>query len=279
MDSNLNNNNSHPFFSHKKAEVLGMDVDQIRVEKAVHESLDLMKGKDRHTIFFLSAASALYCQSHEDAADFVSSCSLVLPGDSQVEQAMEHVQDLSQTGSGQELPEGLGKYADSYVNKLFHRLNRDAGAVYAVFEKQEELDAFLNYTREEYPSVHADGILFEESTEGAAEKVVNEINAIIPDLVFVCLHARTQIHFVKDYFSMMNVRLCVCMEGMRPLVKEKTEEVPSFFRALGLSRFYRWLRRERKLQTRILQTAFRKKMTEKEAEHSADSQSEDKEDL
>ena len=148
MDSNLNNNNSHPFFSHKKAEVLGMDVDQIRVEKAVHESLDLMKGKDRHTIFFLSAASALYCQSHEDAADFVSSCSLVLPGDSQVEQAMEHVQALSQTGSGQELPEGLGKYADSYVNKLFHRLNRDAGAVYAVFEKQEELDAFLNYTRE-----------------------------------------------------------------------------------------------------------------------------------
>ena len=50
---------------HKKANVLGIDVSVMRVDKAVNVSMELMRGKGLPVIYFLSAISSLLCQNNE----------------------------------------------------------------------------------------------------------------------------------------------------------------------------------------------------------------------
>ena len=66
---------------HKKANVLGIDVSVMRVDKAVNVSMELMRGKGLPVIYFLSAISSLLCQNNEQSAEYVKSCNLILAGD------------------------------------------------------------------------------------------------------------------------------------------------------------------------------------------------------
>ena len=61
---------------HKKANVLGIDVSVMRVDKAVNVSMELMRGKGLPVIYFLSAISSLLCQNNEQSAEYVKSCNL-----------------------------------------------------------------------------------------------------------------------------------------------------------------------------------------------------------
>ena len=56
---------------HKKANVLGIDVSMMRVDKAVNVSMELMRGKGLPVIYFLSAVSSLLCQNNAGAAEYV----------------------------------------------------------------------------------------------------------------------------------------------------------------------------------------------------------------
>ena len=58
---------------HKKANVLGIDVSMMRVDKAVNVSMELMRGKGLPVIYFLSAVSSLLCQNNAGAAEYVAS--------------------------------------------------------------------------------------------------------------------------------------------------------------------------------------------------------------
>ena len=55
---------------HKKANVLGIDVSVMRVDKAVNVSMELMRGKGLPVIYFLSAISSLLCQNNEQSAEY-----------------------------------------------------------------------------------------------------------------------------------------------------------------------------------------------------------------
>ena len=98
---------------HKKANVLGIDVSVMRVDKAVNVSMELMRGKGLPVIYFLSAISSLLCQNNEQSAEYVKSCNLILAGDRHIEMAVHHRQDNGQ------IPEGIGEFADNYLKRLF----------------------------------------------------------------------------------------------------------------------------------------------------------------
>lgn len=99
---------------HKKANVLGIDVSVMRVDKAVNVSMELMR-EGLPVIYFLSAISSLLCQNNEQSAEYVKSCNLILAGDCHIEMAVHHRQDNGQ------IPEGIGEFADNYLKGCFLR--------------------------------------------------------------------------------------------------------------------------------------------------------------
>lgn len=136
---------------HKKANVLGIDVSVMRVDKAVNVSMELMRGKGLPVIYFLSAISSLLCQNNEQSAEYVKSCNLILAGDRHIEMAVHHRQDNGQ------IPEGIGEFADNYLKRLFSKINREGRSIYMVMEQESYLESMEEYMEESYRNIEVHG--------------------------------------------------------------------------------------------------------------------------
>lgn len=245
---------------HKKANVLGIDVSVMRVDKAVNVSMELMRGKGLPVICFLSAGSSLLCQNNEAVANYVSSCNLILPGDQHIEGALHHQHD---TG---EIPEGIGEFADNYLKRLFSKINREGRSIYTIMEQEEHLEAMEEYMEEAYRNIEIQGTVIRKETKGEADRIVNEINACIPDIVFVCVPADRQIKFMEKHASMMNARLCILIESIQPLIRKETEEIPAWVHSLHLEGIYSWFKKEQKIKNTIVGSVFKKKIMNEASE-------------
>lgn len=239
---------------HKKANVLGIDVSVMRVDKAVNVSMELMRGKGLPVICFLSAVSSLLCQNDTGAAEYVTSCNLILPGDRHIEMAVHHQQENG------EIPEGIGEFADNYLKRLFAKLNREGRSIYTIMEQEAYLESLEEYMEESYRNIEMQGTVMRKETKGEADRIVNEINACIPDIVFVCLPAERQIKFMEKHAAMMNARLCILIESVQPLIRKETEEIPGWVQRLHLEGIYSWFKREQKIRNTIVGSVFKKKV-------------------
>ena len=254
---------------HKKANVLGIDVSVMRVDKAVNVSMELMRGKGLPVICFLSAGSSLLCQNDEKVADYVSSCNLVLPGDRHIEMAVHHRQDNG------EIPEGIGEFADNYLKRLFSKMNREGRSIYTITEQDTHLDSLEQYMDESYHNIEVQGTVMRKETKGEADRIVNEINACIPDIVFVCIPADRQIKFMEKHAAMMNTRLCILIESIQPLIRKETEEIPAWVQSLHLEGIYAWFKKEQKIKNTIVGSIFKKKVMNEVSEETVEKASEE----
>lgn len=242
--------------SSRKVNVLGIDVSMMRAEKAVNLTMDYMRRKGLEVVFFHSAESSLYCQNQPGAAEIVQNCQLVLPGDSHVEMAVRHQRN------GSENQKGIGEFADEYLKRLFAKLNKESREIYAVMEKQEHLDSLQEYIGTSYPDIFQNGVVFDMGAGENPGKVVNEINANIPDIVFFCLPVEKQLMFVKEYAAMMNTRLCICIESVQPLISKETENAPAIIKILHLDGIWFRLKRESIIRKTVVGSIFKQKVLE-----------------
>lgn len=238
----------------KKVNVLGIDVCVMRPDRAVNLTMELMREQVMNKVFFLSADGSLFCQNAEWARDYVNSLQLVFTGDHHMDVAVTSKQETEGTFGG------IGKFADDYFKKLLGRVNREHKEVFVVSHQQESLDALQHYIDETFPNISFEGMVYEGESAGETDKVVNEINGHIPDVVFFCLPFEQQLQFMRDYDAMMNTKLCICIESLLPLVRKETESVPGWVEKLHLDGLYHWGKGDRRLQRTIGALIFRKKM-------------------
>lgn len=251
----------------KVVDVLGIDVSVVFPEKAVNITMNYINRKELSTVFFHTAESSLYCQSHEWAAQSVDSCNLVLPGDIYMEHAIAH------TVFEGEGSKGNGKFAEDYLRRLMGRLSRESRELFVVASGQEELEALKEEMKSAYPAISLDGGILPEETEVDMESLVNEINGTIPDAVFLCLPPQTQLSMLGEYVPMMNTHLVICIESLKPSVLTGAEIVPKWIETLHLTGLYHWFQKERTIRDRIVGSIFKK--TVEETKESESSETED----
>ena len=108
-----------------------------------------------------------------------------------------------------------------------------------------------------------------------ADRIVNEINACIPDIVFVCIPAERQMKFMEKHAAMMNTRLCILIESVQPLIRKETEEIPSWVEKLHLEGIYSWFKKEQKIKNTIVGSVFKKKVLNEASEEESEQKPED----
>lgn len=237
-----------------KENVLGINASNLGPEKSLALSIEAMHSHELNIVYFLSASSSLYCQETPWAMELVNSFAMVLPGDRSTEMAVQH-----QLFQGEN---SLGEFIYEYLKGLLSYMQKESKDLFVVTPTRERLTSFLDYLAGEYPDISVSGMVYEQDEEGAADKVVNEINALIPDSVLLLLPPRQQLTLLRDYESMINAGLCICIESLQPLLTEETRAIPSWIRALHLEPIYRWFHKEEKLESTIKESLFRKKITE-----------------
>lgn len=240
----------------KVVDVLGIDVSVVFPEKAVNITMNYINRKELSTVFFHTAESSLFCQSHDWAAQSVDSCNLVLPGDIYMEHAIAH------TVFEGESPTGNGQYAEEYLRRLMGRLSRESREIFVVASGEEELETLKEDMKSAYPAITLDGGILSEESELGMENLVNEINGTIPDAVFLCLPPQIQLSMLSEYVPMMNTHLVICIESFKPSVLTGTEVVPKWIETLHLTGIYQWFRKEQKIREKIVGSIFKKTVEE-----------------
>ncbi len=77
--------------------------------------------------------------------------------------------------------------------------------------------------------------------------VIDKINAVSPDVLFVCLGSPRQEQWTKDNIDKLNVSLCMCLGGSLDVFSGNVERAPKMFRKLGLEWFYRLLKEPKRI--------------------------------
>ena len=128
---------------------------------------------------------------------------------------------------------------------------------------------------ESYHNIEVQGTVMRKETKGEADRIVNEINACIPDVVFVCVPADRQIKFMEKHAAMMNTRLCILIESIQPLIRRETEEIPAWVQSLHLEGIYTWFKKEQKIKNTIVGSVFKKKVLNEVSEEPEEKSSEE----
>ncbi|MGE4283509.1 MAG: WecB/TagA/CpsF family glycosyltransferase [Clostridia bacterium] len=93
-----------------------------------------------------------------------------------------------------------------------------------------------------YPGINIAGTHDGYFNEQEEQRVINEINAVKPDIIFVCLGMSKQEKWIFDHRDDLDAKLCMGIGGSLDVFAGKAQRAPDVFIRLGLEWFYRLIK-------------------------------------
>jgi UDP-N-acetyl-D-mannosaminuronic acid transferase (WecB/TagA/CpsF family) len=232
----------------KKAErvkILGAQIDPIRIDRAMNLTSHYLELFKLEYIVFVNTAAALLGQDLPEFSDFLLDAALVLPGDKNIENALEKDLKIGEEKS----------YQSEYFTRLFSKLNRTGASIYAMQDKEDDLQRITEMINQQYDRITIEGSVWQE--EENPDATVNAINILAPDILIICGSYERIYRFLREYKSKINAGLCLCIEEV---VAGSEKPVPSWAQTLHLEGLYRWL--FEKSKDALNDSLFKKKLKE-----------------
>lgn len=247
----------------ERVRVLGVKVDSIRVDRAINLTIRCLEKHKFEYIVFANTPAALAGKDGSHFQDYIDEAALVLPGDSNIEDAVE-VKRWMEEGKA---------YQAEYFRRLFTKLSKQRASVYIMAEKEDQLSKIRNIMDEKYKRLYKEDILWQEDT--SIDSMVNAINSLVPEVLFICAGHERMSQFLKEHGCKINAGLCFCMEEV---VTDSDTDISEWNNATGIQR---WLMETRTKMSRFLHDiVFKNKMKriqqEAEAEEAENTFSEDR---
>lgn len=210
----------------ERVKILGAEVDPVRVDRALNLTSRYLEWNKFEYIVFINTASAIRGQESEEFAQFLSQAVLALPGDKNIENAIEKDLRIEEDEN----------YQLEYFKRLFNKLNRMGASVYVMQEREENLGKIQEDLCRNFSHLTVEEVLWQDDEN--LDPLVNQINIVTPDILLICGSYEKIWAFMKEYKSKINADLCFCMEE---LVQGETKEVPAWMEHLHLAGIYRWI--------------------------------------
>ena len=182
-----------------RVRVLGVSVDSLKADRAVNLTIRYLEKHKFEYIVFANTPAAL-AGKEENMETYIDHAALVLPGDANIEDAVE---------ARAWLEEGRF-YQAEYFRRLFTRLNKQRASVYLMVEKEDQLSKIQRIMHEKYSRLQMEGGLWQQ--DGSIDGLVNSINGLAPDILFICAGHDKMSSFLGEHACKINAGLCVCME-------------------------------------------------------------------
>lgn len=246
----------------EQVKILGVQVDSVRVDRAMNLTSHYLELYKFEYIVFINTAAAILGQDSPEFAEFLSQAVLALPGDKNIEHAIEEDLRIGEDES----------YQSEYLGRLFNKLNRMGASVYAMQDREEDLCKIREKMSQHYEKVTFEGSLWQD--DESLDPLVNEINIMAPDVLLICGQYERIWNFFKEYGSKINAGLCFCMEEV---AAGEERRVPSWVSRLHLEGLYRWL--FEKPKHALNDSLFKKKLKENDLEQQGEAQNASEEEM
>lgn len=207
--------------------IMGVGFDSLTLSEAVDRAESLISERRAAYVVTPNPEIVMACWENPDAMEAVEHADLVLPDGVGIIYGAK----ILGTPLKGKLP-GI-----DFATELMRRLGKIGGRVYLLGAKPGVADMAAERMTAMFPGIVICGTHDGYFKEDAP--VIEEINALQPDLLLVCLGAPKQELWMRRNGSSMNVGLMAGLGGSLDVFAGTAKRAPVFFQKLGLEWFYR----------------------------------------
>ena len=207
--------------------IMGVDFDSLTLSEAVDRAEALISERRAAFVVTPNPEIVMTCWENTDAMEAVQNADLVLPDGVGVVYGAK----ILGTPLKGKLP-GI-----DFATELMRRMAKRCGRVYLLGAKPGVAEMAGERLTEQFPGLIVCGTHDGYFQEDAP--VIDEINALQPDLLLVCLGAPKQEIWMLRNRSALKVGLMAGLGGSLDVFAGTVKRAPAFFQKLGLEWFYR----------------------------------------
>lgn len=219
----------------EKRNVLGIEYNNVDFNEAIEIVTSFLNSETCKTVATPNSEIAQLCIENKEFRDIINSADLIIPDGIGVIFASKILKKpLKQKVSGIELAISLLPIIEKEGKSLF-LLGGDKGIA-------ELAKKIIN---EKYPNLNICGTengYFEEEKE-----VIEQLNILKPDVIFVCLGVPKQEIFMSKYKNIINAKVMLGLGGTLDILSGKKERAPKIFISLNLEWLYRLIKEPKRL--------------------------------
>ncbi|MCM1498562.1 MAG: WecB/TagA/CpsF family glycosyltransferase [Clostridium sp.] len=222
----------------ERIQLLDIPVDTVSTREACETTIGYLEAENSEVVYFLNSETLLLLQGNQEWKDIVGDSGLVLPGNAEVNTSINEV---------------LGHERDPFFYESYFDtiLDRSIEKGYEILLLTEDENRFISVQEnihEKRPFLTLSGVFLTEAEE-SMEHVVNEINSVAPDILFVALKEKQQLELIERYRTQMNAGLLLFTGNILYHKAVSEAEVPEQIQKLKIDYLYKWFRRDGRVRT------------------------------
>ncbi len=176
----------------KKTELMGVEISDLTVRECLNRSMSYLKNGGLNVIYFLSRDVLLEAKDMPELRDLIKEADIVLP---------DSIDILKAAGAGNKSREKEIE-RNLFFKSFLKMLIREKRSVFVVADSEEKAAGLMNGLDKIQEGLKKAGTYLMNDIEDA-DNAVNEINSVVPDVVFCVLKTPDQ----EKFFSMQKMKI------------------------------------------------------------------------
>lgn len=214
----------------KKVTVLGVDLSAVTAREMLAQTVQYMRNETLNTVEVVTKEMLIQCQENESWRQWMQGIDLVIPGDADMFDAV----GITESNILKDIQN------QTYLRLLFRYLEKHRCKIFLLAESEEELDLYQKEIRGYSNKIPFCGQAVLSAESGQEEKVINEINALLPDCIFSVLSCPYQEQFISSFRALVNSKLWLgCRACFEP--GKRSEKRPGRFYHFMTKKWFRYL--------------------------------------
>ncbi len=218
--------------------LFGVRLDNLSKEEAFKKFLNLLEEKNLSTIFTPNPEIVMLAQ--ED----VKYKEALLEGDLIIADGIGIIiaSKIKKLGIKEKIP-GI-----DFMESILKYANNSKKSVYFLGAKEEVVKKAVTNISNKYPNIDIKGYHNGYFIESEELKVIDDINEVKPDILFVALGAPKQEKFMIKYKNIINAKVGMGVGGAFDVYSGFTKRAPKIFRKIHLEWLYRIITNPRRIK-------------------------------
>lgn len=221
-----------------KVDILGVYLDKVDYTSALDKAKDFLAGSKPKIIMTPNAEIIIYAQKNKDFKDVLNKADMLLPDGIGVVIASKILKNpLKERTTGFDFMVSLLRLAQKENHSVFLLGGRPGVAKKAA-----------DNIKKSYPNIKIIGThhgYFDKTDE---VEIIETINQIKPDLIFIALGAPKQELFMTKYKDKLNCKIAMGVGGSLDVLSGQTKRAPKLMQKLGLEWLFRLIMQPSRLK-------------------------------
>jgi N-acetylglucosaminyldiphosphoundecaprenol N-acetyl-beta-D-mannosaminyltransferase len=224
----------------EKINVLGVPIHKINMSEALHKSIEFLKSNEKRVIFTPNSEIIMMAKDDKNLLNAIKEADLIIPDGIGLVLASKILKKpLEERVTGIDLMENILDYC-----------NKSKKSIFILGGKPGVADKALKNISKKYPNIKALGSYHgyfkghHIGQEGHDEEksVINLINNLKPDVLFVAFGAPKQELWIQRYKNEINSNIFMGVGGSVDVYAGEVKRAPVVYQKLGLEWLYRLIK-------------------------------------